>query len=61
MVRLHYLQGMTVDQAAQELSVSPRQAYRDLRQGEESVADVLWARHDLLHRLIQARNVEEYP
>lgn len=42
--RLHYLQGMTVDMAAQEMSVSRRQAYRDLRRGEEAVAEVLWAR-----------------
>ncbi len=44
LMRLHYVQRMTVQEAAHELGVSLRQAYRDLRRGEESVAAVLWAR-----------------
>lgn len=44
LIRLHYVQGMTVDEAAHELGISSRQAYRDLRRGEESIAVVLWAR-----------------
>src|SRR5689334_12211948 len=40
---LHYVEGMTVQEAAEELSVSLRQAYRDLRHGQESVASFLWA------------------
>jgi CheY-like chemotaxis protein len=44
LIRLHYLQGMTVDQAAHELGISERQAYRDLRQGEEDIVGVLRAR-----------------
>jgi CheY-like chemotaxis protein len=33
---------MTINEAASELNVSLRQAYRDLRHGEESVAAILW-------------------
>jgi CheY-like chemotaxis protein/transposase len=44
LVRLHYVQGMTVQEAARELGISIRQAYRDLRRGEKSVAAALWAR-----------------
>jgi CheY-like chemotaxis protein len=46
MTRMHYVQGMTVQEAARELGVSERQAYRDLRQGEKSVAAVLWTQRD---------------
>ncbi|HEY66611.1 MAG TPA: response regulator [Caldilineae bacterium] len=45
LLHLHYVEGMTIQEAAHELGVSLRQAYRDLRRGEESVAAVLWARH----------------
>jgi CheY-like chemotaxis protein len=41
---LHYLQDMTVREAARELSISERHAYRGLREGEQLVADVVWAR-----------------
>jgi len=41
---LHYVEGMTVQQAARELGVSRRQAHRDLRRGEENVAAILWTR-----------------
>jgi len=41
---LHYVEGMTVQEAARELGVSRRQAHRDLRRGEESVAAMLWTR-----------------
>lgn len=47
LIRLHYLQGRTVDEAACELGISPRQAYRDLRWGERSVAEALWARRSM--------------
>lgn len=40
---LHYVEAMTVQEAASELAISRRQAHRDLRRGEESVAAVLWA------------------
>ncbi|MCL5996661.1 MAG: response regulator [Chloroflexi bacterium] len=35
---------MTIQEAANELNISLRQAYRDLRHGEESVAALLWPR-----------------
>ncbi len=40
---LHYIQGMTAEQAGQALGLSRRQVHRDLRRGEESVAAVLWS------------------
>lgn len=47
-IHLHYVEGMTVQEVARELSISLRQAYRDLRHGEESIAAVLWARRSAL-------------
>jgi len=44
LVRLHYVQGMTIQEAAHDLGISIRQAYRDLRRGEKGVAAALWAR-----------------
>jgi len=44
MLQLHYVEGITVQEAANELGISLRQAYRDLRHGEESVAAALWER-----------------
>jgi CheY-like chemotaxis protein len=44
LLHLHYVEGMTIQETAHELSISLRQAYRDLRHGEESVAAVLWGR-----------------
>lgn len=44
LLQLHYVDGMTIVEAARDLSISVRQAYRDLRRGEESVAAVLWMR-----------------
>ncbi len=44
LLHLHYVEGMTIQEAAHELGISLRQAYRDLRRGEESVAAVLWSR-----------------
>ena len=43
-LHLHYVEGMTINEAASELNVSVRQAYRDLRRGEESVAAMLSTR-----------------
>jgi CheY-like chemotaxis protein len=42
LIRLRYVEGMTVQETAHELRISLRQTYRDLRRGEESVAAVLW-------------------
>ncbi|MCS7220442.1 MAG: response regulator [Anaerolineae bacterium] len=44
LLHLHYVEGLTIQEAAHELGISLRQAYRDLRRGEESVAMVLWTR-----------------
>ncbi|MCC6804377.1 MAG: response regulator [Anaerolineae bacterium] len=42
LVYLHYVDGMTIQEAAHSLGVSERQAYRDLQKGIETVASVLW-------------------
>ncbi len=44
LLQLHYIEGMTIQEVAHELGISVRQAYRDLRQAEDSVAAILWAR-----------------
>ena len=50
LLHLHYVEGMTIREAAHELGISVRQMYRDLRRGEESVAAMLWARRPTLFR-----------
>ncbi len=45
LLHLHYVEGMTVQEAAHELGVSRRQAHRNLQRGTESVAVALWTRH----------------
>jgi CheY-like chemotaxis protein len=42
---LHYVERHTVQKAADELRISERQAYRELRQAEASLALLLWRRH----------------
>lgn len=42
LVYLHYVDGMTIQEAAHQLGVSLRQAYRDLQRGVETVAGLLW-------------------
>ena len=44
LVRLRYVERMTVREAGHELGLSLRQAHRDLRRGEESVAEIVWVR-----------------
>jgi CheY-like chemotaxis protein len=44
LLHLHHVEGMTIQEAAHELGISVRQAYRDLRRGTEGVAAVLWSR-----------------
>lgn len=44
LLTLHYVEGVTVQEAAHKLGVSRRQAHRDLRRGIENVAAVLEAR-----------------
>lgn len=60
---LHYVEGRTVQEAAHEIGLSPRQAHRNLRQGEEKVAAVLWGRReansDQEPRAVQLSSVEE--
>lgn len=46
LLHLRYVEGMTVQETASELGISTRQAYRDLRQGEKSVAALLWAQRE---------------
>jgi CheY-like chemotaxis protein len=57
-LHLRYVEGLTVQETANELGVSLRQAYRDLRRGEESVAAVLWPRR-AQPRAIQLSSLQE--
>lgn len=41
-LHLYYIENQSVQQVAAELSLSERQAYRDLKRGQENVASVLW-------------------
>ena len=41
LLHLHYVGGMTLPDTAQELGLSLRQIYRDLRRGQENVSTVL--------------------
>jgi CheY-like chemotaxis protein len=45
LLHMHYVEGLTIQEAARDLGISVRQAYRDMRQGEESVALILWERY----------------
>lgn len=42
LIYMHYVGRLTIQQAAWEIGVSLRQAYRDLRRGQELVSAVLW-------------------
>lgn len=44
LLQLRYIEGITVQEAANRLGLSTRQAHRSLRRGEESVAAILWNR-----------------
>jgi CheY-like chemotaxis protein len=42
LLHLYYVENMTILEAAYELGISERQAYRDLRRGQENIALALW-------------------
>jgi hypothetical protein len=42
LLHLYYVENMTILEAAYELGISERQAYRDLRRGQENIALSLW-------------------
>jgi len=42
LLRLHYIEGMAVNDVAHELGLSPRQTYRDLRTADEIIASIVW-------------------
>jgi CheY-like chemotaxis protein len=42
MLHLYYVENLSIQDAALELGLSERQAYRDLKRGQESIAAVLW-------------------
>lgn len=41
-LHMYYVESLNIQATADELGLSERQAYRDLRRGQESVAAVLW-------------------
>lgn len=53
-----YVEGMTLQAIARDLGVSYRQAMRDLRRGEESVAAVLWAQRAAEQDVAQVSSLE---
>ena len=55
LLHLMYIESLTIQQAAVELGLSERQAYRDLKRGQESVAEILWNK-----RLPLASPAEEF-
>lgn len=57
MLTLHYVDGLTIREAANELGVSTRQADRDLRQGEQGVA--AWLRDRLAQPAPDAPDVSQ--
>jgi CheY-like chemotaxis protein len=42
LLQMHYVEALTIGECAAELNISVRQAYRDLRRAEASVATILW-------------------
>jgi|GEM_PF-5877959 len=55
MLHLYYIENLSIQDAALELGLSERQAYRDLKRGQESIAAVLWDK-----RLPQAQTTPVY-
>jgi len=47
-LHLLYVENLTVQEAADELGLSERQVYRDLKRGQEGVAAILWDRYESL-------------
>lgn len=45
LMHLHYVGDMTLQETAHELGISLRQAYRDLKRGQENIASVMWYKH----------------
>lgn len=45
-ILLHYVERFTVQKAADELGISERQAYRELRQAETNLAQLLWQQYE---------------
>lgn len=46
LMHLHYVGDMTLQETAHELGISLRQAYRDLKRGQENIASILWFKHN---------------
>jgi CheY-like chemotaxis protein len=43
LLRLHYIEGMGINDVARELGLSQRQTYRDLRSADEIIASIVWS------------------
>jgi CheY-like chemotaxis protein len=43
LLRLHYIEGMNINDVAHDLGLSQRQTYRDLRSADEVIASILWS------------------
>ena len=42
LLHLIYIESLTIQEVGGELGISERQAYRDLKRGQEAVASILW-------------------
>lgn len=58
LLHLHYVGGMTLQEVANDLGISVRQAYRDLRHGHESVGEILWFNRQQQAALLDTAEVE---
>ena len=61
LMHLHYVGGMTLQETANDLGISLRQAYRDLRRGQESVSDILWfnrQQHPLPQNAVELSSIQ---
>lgn len=45
-LHLIYVENLTMQETAAELGLSERQAYRDLKRGQESIAAIVWDKHE---------------
>ena len=55
---LRYVEGLTVQQTANELGISSRQAYRDLQKGKDDIAQLFW---DDIQKSNQSKSQPENP
>jgi CheY-like chemotaxis protein len=58
-MRLRYLKHLTIPNISYELGMSERQIHRDLRQGEEDLATILWSWYMEEERVLDAEDLKQ--